>query len=344
MMGLDSFEDLDLGKELSQHYTDFHDETLLDKVPVGNWPKVFGQESAKVLIAEGLSRPTKVLVLNGGAGRSTLELLRNCSNLKIDHTDPEGPVLDVLETLLLKSRIRWLQRVEGLIADHKEFHIEETRADLLDSKDNAICFKKFEDCWTDHLDQSDLKDYDAVVADIRTFKGLAPAVALAHQVLRPEGVLILGMVGDHHLDPVLEKHFRKMNTVEEGLFPHIFKETRNKHQYAISSFSAWRKSVDMVSAEACPQGGGHVSETGGSRAPPGYYEDSDVLASYDRFHFGQGLLGVENFPLRMAEICLQACRSFRVETGSGERGQARLNFRALKSASSLRGHNIYVHI
>lgn len=29
-----------------------------------------------------------------------------------------------------------------------------------------------------------------------------------------------------------------------------------------------------------------------------YYEDVDILVSYDRFHFGDGLLSVKNFPLR----------------------------------------------
>ena len=33
-----------------------------------------------------------------------------------------------------------------------------------------------------------------------------------------------------------------------------------------------------------------------------YYEDKSILTSYDRFHFGPGLLGVKNFPQRMAEV------------------------------------------
>jgi len=42
-----------------------------------------------------------------------------------------------------------------------------------------------------------------------------------------------------------------------------------------------------------------------------YYEDQDILTSYDQFHFGQGLLGIKNFPERMAEVCIEACKKFK---------------------------------
>lgn len=29
--------------------------------------------------------------------------------------------------------------------------------------------------------------------------------------------------------------------------------------------------------------------------------------SYQQFHFGPGLLGIPNFPQRMAEICVESC-------------------------------------
>ena len=75
-----------------------------------------------------------------------------------------------------------------------------------------------------------------------------------------------------------------------------------------------------------------------------YYEDKSILTSYDRFHFGPGLLGVENFPQRMAEVaftrrriflatitskvCVSACRRFGVsfdaamDAGCGPGGTA----------------------
>eukprot|EP00091_Calanus_sinicus_P001704 TRINITY_DN11722_c0_g1_i1.p1 TRINITY_DN11722_c0_g1~~TRINITY_DN11722_c0_g1_i1.p1 ORF type:complete len:158 (-),score=47.77 TRINITY_DN11722_c0_g1_i1:80-553(-) len=42
-----------------------------------------------------------------------------------------------------------------------------------------------------------------------------------------------------------------------------------------------------------------------------YYEDQSILASYDIFHFGEGLLSVKNFPLRMSEVCVEACKKYR---------------------------------
>ena len=32
------------------------------------------------------------------------------------------------------------------------------------------------------------------------------------------------------------------------------------------------------------------------------------------FHFGEGLLSVQNFPLRMAEVCLEACDKYSANT------------------------------
>ena len=42
-----------------------------------------------------------------------------------------------------------------------------------------------------------------------------------------------------------------------------------------------------------------------------YYEDQNILTSYDQFHFGKGLLGIKNFPQRMAEVCIEACTKFK---------------------------------
>ncbi len=39
--------------------------------------------------------------------------------------------------------------------------------------------------------------------------------------------------------------------------------------------------------------------------------------SYDRFHFGAGLLSVKNFPLRMAEVCIEACKKYNVDMEAG---------------------------
>merc|ERR1711978_839114 len=109
-------------------------------------------------------------------------------------------------------------------------------------------------------------------------------------------------------------------------YPHIYKETRNKHQYAISYFSAWRKKQDAENIQLTWEEEERLIHYSTTTAQ--YYEDKSILTSYDRFHFGPGLLGVKNFPQRMAEVCVSACRRFGVsfdaamDAGCGPGGTA----------------------
>merc|ERR1712179_236487 len=41
-----------------------------------------------------------------------------------------------------------------------------------------------------------------------------------------------------------------------------------------------------------------------------YYEDTSILESYEKFHFGKGENGVKNFPLAIAEFCIQMAEKF----------------------------------
>ena len=63
----------------------------------------------------------------------------------------------------------------------------------------------------------------------------------------------------------------------------------------------------------------NIQETGTEALRPDttadYYEDKNILISYDQFHFGHGLLGIRNFPERMAEVCLDACKRFKIKCG-----------------------------
>ena len=75
---------------------------------------------------------------------------------------------------------------------------------------------------------------------------------------------------------------------------------------ATSYFSVWRKrqTVAVTAATACGLGGP------APQTAVDYYEDRGILSSYDIFHFGEGLLGVKNFPLAIAEVCLAACQRY----------------------------------
>ena len=63
---------------------------------------------------------------------------------------------------------------------------------------------------------------------------------------------------------------------------------------------------------------GELGETsrGGTQTTADYYEDNDILSSYDTFHFGEGLLGVPNFPRKMAELCLEMAKTYGVKLDS----------------------------
>jgi hypothetical protein len=151
---------------MTEHFTNFSDDTLIDKKPIPNWPRELGLKASEIVREFGAleSGEVKVLVAHGGVGRTTLELLRHCSNLRIDHSDRIES--GVLESLLEQTRIQWHQQLEGSIVELKEFNLEdnESGASLLDDKNNAVSF-----FW--HVDYKnlnpELNDYDVIVADFR---------------------------------------------------------------------------------------------------------------------------------------------------------------------------------
>ena len=72
------FEGNSIGQQISEHFTNFTDSTLLAKKPIPNWPEQFGQLAAEAINQEAGSGRVKVLVVHGGVGRGTLEILRSC--------------------------------------------------------------------------------------------------------------------------------------------------------------------------------------------------------------------------------------------------------------------------
>ena len=103
----------------------FDGETLLEPKPVKNWPKLFGRLTSVAIRKNGDSaKKSNVLVVNGGAGRTTLELLRSCDNLLIDHSDSSASHVKILNTLLKESTISWDQPIEGEIFKKMTFTLE----------------------------------------------------------------------------------------------------------------------------------------------------------------------------------------------------------------------------
>jgi len=270
--------------------------------------------------------------VHGGVGRGTLEILRSCQDVAIDHTDSTANSLQVLEQLLEVGRIQWYQQLEGSLATLSEYLLPggETKELLLTERGNSVSYWQ-----ADYRNlRPQLDGYQVVVADFRQ-KDVAQELLHLSAKLLPGGLLLLGSIdevfegaerGPQHSLSILEKLFIRVQCEALESYPHIYRETRNKHQYAISHFSAWRKKGISESVEITAEQEEllvHYSTT-----TEKYYEDKGILTSYDQFHFGEGLLGVKNFPQRMAEVCISLCREFQtplaaaLDAGCGPGGTA----------------------
>ena len=191
-----------------------------------------------------------------------------------------------------------------------QFCLDESAENLLSKKGNTVAYIEagLADLTNDNT------KYNAVAADIR-YKNAAEDIKLLTNLISKDGLLILGSIDDVdeentgklHSFSVLNKFFDRIAVVDnDACFPHIYRETRNKHQYAMSYFSVWRLKHHVEQTNTVIKTESVVAET-----TEDYYEDQSILASYDIFHFGEGLLSVKNFPLRMSEVCVEACRKYK---------------------------------
>ena len=133
------------GVRIGESFSDFTETTLLTPAPIKCWPATFGDIAAKVINKENVKKDQAgVLVANGGAGRISLELLRNCSNLDIVHADPSQEHYNVLSSLLNNSSLEWDQPLEGRIVERRtyELGVKEKDEALLSDKGNKISFKQ----------------------------------------------------------------------------------------------------------------------------------------------------------------------------------------------------------
>ena len=143
------------------------------------------------------------------------------------------------------------QQLEGTLNELCEHNLPtgETKEQLLNERGNSVSF------W--QADYSNLRPqldgYQVIVADFRN-KDAAQHLFHLSTKLQAGGLLLLGSIDDvSGAEPagplsslvVLDRLFTRVHC--DGAlesYPHIYKETRNKHQYAISHFSAWRKKED----------------------------------------------------------------------------------------------------
>ena len=71
------FDEVKITRHITENYTDFKDDTLVEKKPVPNWPKLLGQRGAELINKEFEGKPLKVLVVYGGVSYSILSSLIN---------------------------------------------------------------------------------------------------------------------------------------------------------------------------------------------------------------------------------------------------------------------------
>ena len=284
------FDNLVIGQKLTEHYTHFDAVTLVEKKPVPNWPFILGIKAA-TFINENLrqqndAKKLKILLVYGGAGRTALEILRNCSDVDIEFTDKTANNLQLLEALLKDSSINWFQKLEGEITEPKSFHLEsnEHGSKLLEERNNTILFWQ-----SDYKNiKPSLKDYDLIVADFR-HKNAGSELLQISQRLKVNGSLVLGSIDnvsleifdEHHSLNVLKENFLSMDKITE--YPHMYMETRNKHQYAISYLSIWKK-ISSSAKNVQPS----LIRENEILTTAQYYEDQRILTSYEEFHFGEG--------------------------------------------------------
>ena len=243
------FDGATIGRQISEHFTQWTDSVATQKKPVENWPERLGQMAADQINSEAARGRLKVLVAHGGTGRLALEILRGCQDLDIDYTDSTANNLQVLEQLLESRKIQWYQVVEGTLNELLEYRLSEyeTRDRLLKEKENTIAY------W-----QADYKNlrphltgYNVIVVDFRQKNVIFELRHIASKLV-DGGLLILGNINEMEADtstgrssPVipsqtkvfLEKWFQEIHCDDAmESYAHIYKETRNKHQYAGQNF------------------------------------------------------------------------------------------------------------
>jgi len=60
------FDEVVLTRHITENYTDFVGDTLVEKKPVPNWTKLLGEQAAELINKKGREKTLKVLVVYGG--------------------------------------------------------------------------------------------------------------------------------------------------------------------------------------------------------------------------------------------------------------------------------------
>jgi len=288
------------GKVMSEHFLDFTDTLELNMKPVPCGPAHIGAVAAAAVKPEA-----RVLVLQGGPGRLTIELALRMTPAFLLHTDATANFLDALRSGSSGSALRWERVLEGQICVTETFEFPSKWIDRL--KSIKLGFKQV-NIWNDLPTMSE--QFDLVVLDLSVLghieskrRGQIPSGLDA--VVKPGGKLVL--VRPHNkLDPTSICG----DFVEEGerdIFAHIARDTRRKLTFAVSEISTWRRGPQAFSPAPRSSELAAVGVESAQESGP-FYERPSTVEKYTRFHFGEEHFGMPIFPVRCAELCLQAAR------------------------------------
>ena len=283
-----------------------------------------------VAVAKDLNVPLgRVLELGCGAGRTSVELSGRFGAKEVVATDLSARFFEHTAQRLIgaPARVRWMNVVEGDHVDYVEQRADDLAcdADFLRRVKDGVRWVQVPD--PAEIDVRKIGTFDIVVAAqpqvLRRMPDLAGFLAHAHTAVRPGGVLILGSTEDRagedleSLRAGLEPRFEQVHTED---LPYSVQETARKFSYCVQRLTVWRRSDEAtgtpVGVPYAPPPLG-VSQNEKALLGQEMYNDAGVLDQYLRFHFGEASpLGVENFPRRCAELCIEAATELGVPLGA----------------------------
>lgn len=288
---------------ITDHYLDFKEKSMLGIQPEVNWYRTFGKFAA-TFVKEDMKN-LDIITINGSVGRTTLEFIKACSNpaeqlSHIFHTDLSATHLRVLENLISCDTIRWDKFTEGDLVENHYFNLEEN--DLLFPKSIQISYRQVD---TNNIDPKFCNQDIAIVdGDVENFKSIDK---LNSSLVKPGGILILATLKKVERIPGYENTSNSKSTWK------ITRDTSRKHRVVRIFLSSWKRN-DILSKDLPLPSEDKLSTNGNSSCV--YYQQPSVIDSYEKYHFGEGYLGVPNFSKATAEFSIQVCKDYNITLDS----------------------------
>lgn len=292
---------------MSDHFCDIplEYEGLPISLESSNFWRSFSTYCKDIFEKNGFDSPSrqrlKILVVYGGAGGLTLNLVKHINNADFYHTDSNGEILAPFNAILNGKFITWEQRTEGVIHDKCYFWTEEPLANTLKKNNNSLTSML--------VDYSNLPEtlsgFDIIIGEFKSFDKVTDFLKVKEKLKREDSLIIAATCKGF-----LEKTLVGGNFISRESANHLILETNNKRQYIPSEFSYAK--VETLRSTFEEETGNDSTDQQSSD----YYERKDILDSYREFHFQKGPFGFGNFPENMAIFCLEMAKKFNINLES----------------------------